>query len=65
MPGVNVEWCGVEWKGETLKGNVYINSTILPNTVLDSRDTQKALDVSCITYDCANYIFMLAEVSWR
>lgn len=65
MFGVNVEWCGVEWKVEILKGNVYINLFIFFNIVLDSRDIQKVLGVSCIIYDCVNFIFMLVKVSWR
>lgn len=50
-----------------LKENVKftLHSTILPNPVLDSGDIQKALSVCCITYDCVNYIFMLASVGWR
>lgn len=35
------------------------------NPVLDSRDAQRALGVSRLTYDFTNYVSASANVSWR
>lgn len=49
--------------GETVKFTLH--SVMFSNPVLDSRDVQRALGVSRLTYDFTNYVSMSASVTWR
>lgn len=42
-----------------------LHSATFSNPVLDIRDAQRALGVSCLTYDFTNYVSASASVSWR